>query len=348
MDSIFGRRKTKPRQSSISSTQELSESSIPYDKLGPPPSSPLPVGTVSQGLRGGSYISAPITNPTLTTNGTEFNKFGMTRSRAGGDRGNEDHGLGSPSTFSVSDSSTLYNDSVGTSSGNKLYTPQTARMRRSEASSSSGHMLDFGQFPANGYAPMPASASTGTMRPMSSATTRSEGTRHSKYSSLSSEGTSQNHFYHPHRHNNSDDAQLSRPDTDEEIEALFDNVKRTRDLADMPNLSIDQKWHMVYNDWQIRRKEEKQRDDQTRRQTELGQPAAIIRETPEWYIQKFLNKTITPKQAGSLQVSLRSLELRSVQFCQSTINGVLTLKQLVSTLHFYTRNISPGTDTYAY
>jgi cytokinesis protein len=67
---------------------------------------------------------------------------------------------------------------------------------------------------------------------------------------------------------------------------------------------------MVYNDMQIRWKEEKQREEQSRKQNEAGQSGAILTESPEWYIKRFLDKTITAKQAGSLLVSLRSKELR--------------------------------------
>jgi len=66
----------------------------------------------------------------------------------------------------------------------------------------------------------------------------------------------------------------------------------------------------VYNDEHIRWREERQREEQSRRQNETGQPAVIIAESPEWYVKKFLDKTITAKQAGSLLVSLRSKELR--------------------------------------
>ena len=67
---------------------------------------------------------------------------------------------------------------------------------------------------------------------------------------------------------------------------------------------------MVYNDMQIRWKEEKQREEQSRKQNEAGQTGVIVMESPEWYIKRFLDKTITAKQAGSLLVSLRSKELR--------------------------------------
>jgi len=91
---------------------------------------------------------------------------------------------------------------------------------------------------------------------------------------------------------------------------LFENVKLTRAQGELPNLPIEQKWHMVYNDEHLRWKEERAREEQSRRQKETGQPAQIIVESPEWYIQKFLDKTITPKQAGGLQVSLRSNQMR--------------------------------------
>lgn len=320
MDTIFGRRKTKPRASSVTG-QELSDSSVPYSQLGPPPSSPKPVGTVSQGLRGGaSLISAPITNPTLTSNGTELNKFAMNRSRAERKQAYDEHNMnirpGSPSTVYTSDSATLYTDSTS-SLPSKYSTPQTARTRRSQASSTSSgrrspSMSDFGQYPPYNGSPHPPLPSSNTVRPMSTATTRSDNTRYSKHApslSTSESGSHHSHFYNPHRMTQSNhDDEFPKPDTDVEIEALFEQVARTRNLTSLPNLSIHQKWDMVHSDWQIRKQEERSRNDQARRQGD--QATGIIRETPEWYISKFLSKTITPKQAGALQVSLRSKEMR--------------------------------------
>jgi cytokinesis protein len=162
--------------------------------------------------------------------------------------------------------------------------------------------------------PNPTSA-----RPMSGATTRSEGNRGSRYAASLSSADSQSHFPHisqpfylHNRHGNQDDFNFPRPDDEKEIEALFENVTRTRGLREMPNVSIEQKWHMVYNDEHIRWEEERKREDQTRKQNETGQPtsASIVENTPEWYIKKFLDKTIAAKQASSLLVSLRSKEMR--------------------------------------
>jgi cytokinesis protein len=136
------------------------------------------------------------------------------------------------------------------------------------------------------------------MRPQSNHTTpRPEGNRLSKPApSLSSlDGLNTSHHFSFHHRHGQDDFTFPRPDTDEEIEALFQVVKQTRVLGHMPNLSIDQKWAMVYN------------DEHLRWQTEKGEG------TPEWYIKKFLNETITAKQASSLQVSLRTKELRWVR-----------------------------------
>lgn len=91
---------------------------------------------------------------------------------------------------------------------------------------------------------------------------------------------------------------------------LFENIMRMRGLEDIPHLSIDQKWHIVYNDEQMRWEEERRREGQARRQHESGQQASFVEGTPEWYIKKFMDRTVTPKQASSLQVSLRSKEMR--------------------------------------
>jgi cytokinesis protein len=220
-------------------------------------------------------------------------------------------------------------------------------------------MTDFGQFPYTGSSPgYPLNSPTSAgMRPPSSANmaSRTEGSnRGSRYPPSLASADSQTHFSHLsqhfyHRHGSQDDFNFPRPDNDEDIEALFENVKRTRDLGDMPHLSVDQKWHMVYNDEHIRWKEEKSREDQTRRQNETGQPASIVENTPEWYIKKFLDKTITAKQASSLLVSLRSKEMRCAFGRECHLVSLKScVVQLVSTFRIYTRDICAGTDAYAH
>ena len=232
MDSIFGRKKSRPRQSSVS-VQDLSERSVPYDKLSAPSRSPITVISPSR-------VSPPHSQPT--------------------------------------------------------------QLRRSEASSSSSwseNMVDFGQHSSlyNSFA---------TVRPTSVVSSRSDINRNSKHTPSLSSLEGGPHLYHRHHHDET--FQFPRPETDEEIERLFEDVKRTRDVSVLPNLSVDQKWTMVYHDMQIRWNEDKQREEQSRKQNEAGNFGAIP-QSPEWYIKRFLDKTITAKQAGSLLVSLRSKEL---------------------------------------
>jgi cytokinesis protein len=339
MDSIFGRKKGKTRQPSLTG-QELAQA-VPYDKLAPSPRSPVQVAAA----RGGSFISAPITNPTLTTNGTELNKFAIQRTRADRERAYEQYNAERPAspstTVSTADSSTLYSDS---SAASKSHKPRSHKPVSSSSTSSaprSPSVADFGQFPpttpSSVYFSPATTTATASARPSSSVTTRSDSNRGSKYapSLLSSDPPSSHphlsQFYNPHRPHSHNDFDFPRPDTDEEIEALFENVWRTRDLPDVPNLSIEQKWHMVYNDWQIKCKEEKTIAEQTKRHTELGQPASIIKESPEWYIRKFLDRTITAKQAGSLLVSLRSKELSWYQQFLA-LHGTSVLAQTLLTI----------------
>jgi len=305
MDTLFNRRKARSqaRQTSVSS-QDLNEHSVPYDKLGLPSLPPFSVGTVSQGLRGPPNISAPITNPTLTTGGTELNKFALQRSKAERDRAyakqlNDYAPPSSPSTSTfTADLPAVYSDSIpATSVGRPSHTTPTRHLRSSEASpsSASSSLADFGLIPQQNPSGIFLSSPGTSSRPTSGVNARSETNRGSKYaSSVSPEGHSPlSHFHLLNRHGNQDDFKFQRPQNEEEIEALFDKVKRTRGFPDMPNLSIDQKWHMVYNDEQIRWK-----------------TPTIADGVPEWYIKKFLDKSITPKQAGSLLVSLRSKEMR--------------------------------------
>ena len=155
------------------------------------------------------------------------------------------------------------------------------------------------------------------LRPLSSAsvaTTRSDTTRSSRQTpSISPFEPHHHHLSNLYKHAPNEEFSFPRPENDEEIEMLFENIMRMRGLEDIPHLSIDQKWHIVYNDEQMRWVDERRREEQSRKQNETGQAAAFIEGTPEWYIKKFMDRTITPKQASSLQVSLRSKEMRCVQ-----------------------------------
>lgn len=172
-------------------------------------------------------------------------------------------------------------------------------------------MSDFA--PSYNHASSALNLSNATVRPTSTATARSDATRSSKYSSSLGLSDSRSHYsqtsLHPlHRHGVHDDFEFPRPSNDE-VEALFEHVRQTRDLGAMPDLNIDRKWQIVYNDEHIRWKDEKKLEE-TRKYQDAGQTYdSVAKESPEWYIKKFLDKSITVKQVSSLHVSLRTSEL---------------------------------------
>jgi cytokinesis protein len=312
MDTIFGRKKSRPRQSSASA-QELR--SLPYDKV--PPGPPVPVGRPAVV----STISAPITNPTLTPNGTELNLHTMQRSRAERERA---YAAANAPTFRSSsphaslvtdDSSTLYSESADTTCN----PPTSAARKLRQSGSSSGRRSPSGRdstqstqtLPPVPLSPAPSSTSV-TLRPMSSSTTRSDN-RSSRYTTQSEPHSSHSHHHlHFHRHGTMDDFNFPRPDTDAEIEALFGNIVRTRDLENLPPLTIDQKWNMVESDERIRWRDEKTREEQAKKVPEQSRLGMIEERSPEWYLRKFLDRSITPKDASGLLVSLRGHEVGCV------------------------------------
>ena len=316
MNSFLTRKKNRPRQSSVSTASELGASK-PYEELAPSPHSPVHVGTTSQGLRGStaSVISAPITNPGLTVDGTELNLYTIHRSRQDRDQLYNTHPAARPispiNSPSTAESSTLYSES------DKTYSHHRSTTSVSETSVSSGRrspsVSDFG-----GYHSQRKGSNQQTVRPTSRATTRSD-RMSANTRSIVSDSLSQHHHsthignaLHAVRYGtHAEEFYFPRPNSDEEIEALFQEIKRSLDLGDMPNMTIDQKWHVVYNAEHLRWSEERRREQQTKKQAETGQSASYAEGSPEWYIQKFMDRTIIPKQASSLEVSLRSNQLRS-------------------------------------
>jgi len=331
MNSFLTRKKNRPRQSSVSSVSELGASK-PYEELGPSPRSPIHVGTTSQALRGSipGAISAPITNPTLTTDGTELNLFTMHRSRQERDQLYNSYPATRPispvNSPSTADSSTIYGEY------DKTYSHHRSTTSVSETSVSSGRrspsVSDFG-----GYHSQRKSSNQQTTRP-TSRTTRSDRTS-TNTRSIVSDSHSQHHHsthigsaLHAVRHGmHGEEFHFPRPNNDEEIEVLFQEIKRSLDLGDnMPDMTIDQKWQMVYNAEHLRWSEERRREQQTKKQTETGQSVPFVEGSPEWYMQRFMDRTITPKQASSLEVSLRSNQLRLILsqcFSPSSAEGYL-------------------------
>jgi cytokinesis protein len=309
MDTFFGRKKSRPRQSSLSG-RDLSEHSVPYDKLAPAPRAPMPVGTVSQGLRGTSVISAPLTNPTLTHDGTElnYNSFAAyQRNRIDRDRANTVTSSSRPeSSFSTGDSSTLYNESMVSFTPSKRPKTPTHKLRKSEASGASGRRSPNGS--DYGSTPFPTSPAS-SLRPGTGTPLSSESERTSRFSSSETHASHLSHLFHK-PHSTHEEFDFPRPARDEDIEALFDYVSMTRDLPPVNNLTIEKKWQLVYGAEQLRWQEEKNQEEHARKQGDSSTIGSLGEGTPDYYIRRFLDNTITPKQASSVWVSLKSHETR--------------------------------------
>lgn len=311
MDTIFGRKKSRLRQSSISN-QDLH--SVPYESVTPGP--PVPVSRQAVV----SNISAPITNPTLTANGTNINLYSMQRSRTARDRAYAATATSTPRSSSphtsivTDDSSTLYSESA-----DSIYNPAVSSARKlRQSGSSSGrrspshdsfHSLPPIPVTATPSSPPPQPSASATLRPSSSSTTRSDN-RSSRSTFLTESHSSHHHFPHLHRHTTLD-FDFPRP-SDEEIEVRFRTVVETRALTNLPALTIDQKWSMVESDERLRFNEEKAREEQAKKVPEQSRSGMIEERSPEWYLVKFMDKTITPKDASGLLVSLRGHELGCV------------------------------------
>lgn len=332
MDSFFGRKRVKSdrpvARQPATSPNDLGANSVPYDKLAPPGRPPVP-------------ISAPITNPTLTANGTEFNVFNAQKARA--DRRTRDGPASPDGSPRTADSVTLYSDTASSSSASTLpgaASRQSAaaarRARQSGASTASGRTdrrspsgPDFAALPASASANYPPTPTT--RRPASGMTTRSDRTSRYAPSFASSQDSPSHHLSHAFDLRGMGGFHFPRPENDEEIEAMFEEIKETRDVSGS-NMTLDQKWTMVHNAAQLKWDEERKRATQRRIGGEPngGGPQAAGEGTPHWYIMKFLDKTITAKQAQGLTVSLRSREIGCVKPCNADAGMVLrSTRQLV-------------------
>lgn len=130
---------------------------------------------------------------------------------------------------------------------------------------------------------------------------------------------------HPHSSSTSlvADGNLQRPKDDRVIDQMFYDLMIKRGWQNLPDQAKRQmlaypaskKWTLVHQDhltqWQGEQKR-KQNSRQTHGSADgysvLGR--ADEEGSPEWYVKKVLDDTITPKQLGSLSVSLRTQPIR--------------------------------------
>lgn len=252
-------------------------------------------------------ISVTNTNPTPATDGTELNPFIM-------DRSNQEQLYvslpairplslrKSPST--TTDSSTIYSGSDKSHPTHRRSTTSVSETSVSSGSESPS-VSDFEDRLSQGKGPVQQAP-----HPTSRATAQAEHITSDpppwRYRSAhigdiltARKSVDAGEFYFP------------RP-SDDEVEQLFRKIKRSFGLGDhMLNMTVDQKWQMVHNAEYLRWSEELRREQQTKKPAGTGQSVSFVQGSPEWYMQRFMVRTITQKEVTSLEVSLRTNELRS-------------------------------------
>lgn len=321
MDSIFGRKSRKAEQRPRQVSAGLDERSVPYDRTSAG-RAPVP-------------ISAPITNPTLTASGTQLNLHAIQRARSERERTYNVNPSSTVAPNADPDSPMASGETSLTSSPSSRSSAATARRtRQSNASTSSGRTSESSRHPRPpsmsdfSSVPSPPLNSRGQMTPNrpSSATVGGRGDRTSRYapSELSSESMSSS--YHAlarqFRRGDGDAFIFERPADESQIEALYENLLQNREIKSLPNVDIDHKWQMVFNAEHLRWSQEREARRASEREVRRSGndngvdavAASNIDNTPEFFMKKFLDKTVTVKQAQSLEVSLRSGEVTCVQF----------------------------------
>lgn len=352
MDSLFGRKKPRPRQPSISDS-DLGGRSIPYDRLAPSARPSMPASPVSSSFGRASGISAPITNPTLTDEGTDLNFRQLLKAKVQRDRIYDAHyaqdaaatverhkqreqqqlqpdlSVSPPEESSRIRSISDMSASSSTLAGSLAYPTPRRKEMSSDAtfspSTTKSTLVDFGAYPSTpGSSLERLNPTTQTQRPSSSRTTDASTIRPRYASSVTSNGsdhsTVSSHVrdvpsisgvrqsFHPIEEFN-----FPRPQKPEEIETMFQQVQ-SRLEVDGSALGLEQKWLLVYSDAQIRWKEDRMRQAQQRKSAAQGNPAqqVFIKDTPEWYLKKFMDQTITAKHVAGLTVSLRTSPVECV------------------------------------
>ncbi|WFD35900.1 hypothetical protein MCUN1_002769 [Malassezia cuniculi] len=138
---------------------------------------------------------------------------------------------------------------------------------------------------------------------------------------------------------------------DQEVERMFADLMDRRDLlgggsvpstdasSNMLSFSIDKKWTLVYNDLLTEQQASRERD-KTRRVQPMPSPGSqtsastmvLMRNSPEWFIKKFMDGTVTAKHIESLAVTLRTC---AIGWLQSFVEakGTPVLASYLTALH---------------
>jgi cytokinesis protein len=122
------------------------------------------------------------------------------------------------------------------------------------------------------------------------------------------------------------DQYLSRPKDDRMVDQLFFELMQKRGWQNLPEQAKRQmlaypaskKWTLVHQD-RLTELQGEQKRKQNARSTYLDQQSALMGRaeeegSPEWYVKKVMDDSITSKQLASLSVSLRTQPIRYVIF----------------------------------
>ncbi|WFC97408.1 hypothetical protein MYAM1_000120 [Malassezia yamatoensis] len=150
---------------------------------------------------------------------------------------------------------------------------------------------------------------------------------------------------------NLSEARVSRP-ADADVERMFRDLMDRRDLLtssgdslpldtsqNIANFNMDKKWTLVYNDLLTERNAERESE-----KTFRGFPAptitapaqqstmVLMRNSPEWFIKKFMDGTVTSRHIESLAVTLRTCAIGWLQnFVEA--KGTPVLSSFLAGLH---------------
>lgn len=331
MDSIFRRKEKHRARQSSQSSQDVG--GVPYNKLSQSAASPIPVATLGPNLRqssGSVNISAPVTNPTLTNEGTDLN-YGHPRKaivsgsarmempipepyRPNGYNSNSSMNPGSPPTQgNTSWGGSTQPFPVERSTSSSTVASSRASNRSDASSKVSGIMATpsrtrrtTGSTENPSIVASPRQGTSATIRPASNASKTDY--RLSGYAPSTSSTTSDSHHsYHSHHSHHSGISRLLHRDEErpppEELDQMFYEVLQARGMSDgdMGNMDADMRWRLV--------QEHRRMEGRSSRRAVVAGPGQVgppEQGSPEWYLKKLVDGTITSRDVSGLGVSLRT------------------------------------------
>lgn len=325
--------------------------SIPFESLPSDTRMPVPIDSMSRpdsarhepspnhiGKSGGDFHQYPTWTPSSVPNGYGSHPSGprppphgsnMTMSSsASGDRGTRYQQWGRPGS-SAANTGISYHSSIDSSSNSRTSLDQ-ASLYSSHSSNTRG---------SNYF-----SSSDGSSRTL---TTSHSGDRNTVFPSgssgrLSNAQTSWQASQHiPAAVPRPPDNYLTRPRDDRMVDQLFLELMQKRGWQNLPEQAKRQmlsypaskKWTLVHQD-RLTELQGEQKRRQNARQTHGHDGLSGLLEradeegSPEWYVKKVMDDTITSKQLASLSVSLRTQPIRYVLYrflnsCLSNVNFLM-------------------------